>query len=77
MQYDHILDDMEISADPFSVCELHGHCSLGLGRLSGATLHYILAGKGECVLSGIANVPLSKGTPVSYTHLTLPTICRV
>ncbi len=64
MQYDHILDDMEISADPFSVCELHGHCSLGLGRLSGATLHYILAGNGECVLSGTANVPLSKGTLV-------------
>lgn len=64
MQYDHILDEMEINAEPFSLCELHGQCSLGLGRLSGATLHYILAGKGECNLRNHANIPLTKGTLV-------------
>jgi len=64
MQYDHILDEMEITADPFSLCELHGQCSLGLGRLSGATLHYILAGSGECSLRNHPNFPLSKGTLV-------------
>ncbi len=64
MQYDHILDEMEIAADPFSLCELHGQCSLGLGRLSGATLHYILAGNGECNLRNHPNIPLSKGTLV-------------
>lgn len=64
MQYDHILDEMEINTEPFSLCELHGECSLGLGRLSGATLHYILAGKGACSLHNRANIPLSKGTLV-------------
>ena len=64
MQYDHILDEMEITTDPFSLCELHGQCSLGLGRLSGTTLHYILAGNGECSLRNHPNIPLSKGTLV-------------
>ena len=75
MQYDHILDEMEINAEPFSLCELHGECSLGLGRLSGATLHYILAGKGACNLRNHANIPLSKGTlvlvPAHMSHALL------
>ncbi len=72
MQYNQILDEMEIKAEPFSLCELHGECSLGLGRLSGATLHYILAGNGECNLRDHANIPLSKGTmllvPAHMSH---------
>jgi AraC-like DNA-binding protein len=72
MQYDQILNEMEIKAEPFSLCELHGECSLGIGRLSGVTLHYILAGNGECNLRGHANIPLSKGTmllvPAHMSH---------
>ncbi len=64
MKYDHILDEMEITAEPFSICELHGQCSLGLGRMSGATLHYILAGNGECQIRDHPNIPLTKGTLV-------------
>lgn len=64
MNYNNILDEMELSAEPFSVCELHGECTLGLGRLSGATLHYILAGKGRVMLRNHSDIPLSKGTLV-------------
>jgi hypothetical protein len=52
MTFEHVFDDMEISADPFALCELHGRCSLGLGSLPSATLHYVLAGQGELVCHG-------------------------
>jgi AraC-like DNA-binding protein len=72
MKYDRILDEMEIRAEPFSLCELHGQCSLGLGRLSGATLHYILAGNGACSLRNYPNIPLTMGTlllvPAHMSH---------
>ena len=72
MKYDHILDEMEINAEPFALCELHGQCTLGLGQLSGATLHYILAGNGECNLRDHPNIPLSKGSlvlvPANMSH---------
>lgn len=64
MQYNHILDEMEITAEPFALCELHGQCSLGLGKLPSVTLHYILEGNGECSLRNHPNFPLSKGTMV-------------
>jgi AraC-like DNA-binding protein len=64
MNYNNILDEMELTTEPFSVCELHGECTLGLGRLSGATLHYILAGKGRVSLRNHPDIPLSKGTLV-------------
>jgi AraC-like DNA-binding protein len=64
MNYNNILDEMELNTEPFSLCELHGECSLGLGRLSGATLHYILAGKGRVALRNQPDIPLSKGTLV-------------
>lgn len=62
MSYEPIFDEMEISADPFALCELLGRCTLGLGSQSGATLHYILAGEGELVVMGHGSIRVEPGT---------------
>lgn len=61
---DHALDLLEIGADPFALCELKGACRLGLDRDAGATLHYVLEGRGALVVSGVGRLPLSPGTLV-------------
>lgn len=62
MSFEPIFDEMEISADPFALCELQGRCSLGLGSQSGATLHYILAGEGELVVARHGSIRVNAGT---------------
>lgn len=64
MSYDHILDELEITTDPFALCELKGECDLGLGRDASATLHYILSGEGEIMLHGRAALRVERGTLV-------------
>lgn len=64
MSFEHIFEEMEITADPFALCELHGKCDLGLGRRSGATLHYILAGHGEIVFQDRPSVEVGPGSMV-------------
>ncbi len=59
-----LLDEMEISTDPFALCELYGRCDLGLGRDPSATLHYVLAGQGEIVLHDRPAVPVRRGSLV-------------
>lgn len=62
MSFDRIFDELEISADPFALCELQGKCTLGLAGQAGATLHYLLSGKGELVLKGRPPIPIKAGT---------------
>ncbi|KZL03785.1 Xylose operon regulatory protein [Pseudovibrio sp. Ad14] len=57
-----ILDEMEIQAHPFALCELNGACDLDLDKDPLATLHYVLAGEGELVLPGRPAIPVSKGS---------------
>ena len=64
MSYEHIFNEMQIEADPFALCELHGKCDLGLGRLTGATLHYILVGRGEIVFQDQPPIEVKQGTLV-------------
>ena len=64
MDIEFILDEMEISADPFALCELYGRCDLGLARDPAATLHYVLAGQGEILLPGRPAVSVSRGSLV-------------
>lgn len=64
MNYDHVFDELEISTDPFAVCELKGSCDLGLGQDASATLHYILSGQGEIALRGRAALPIAAGSLV-------------
>ena len=64
MPFEHIFNDMEITADPFALCELQGRCDLGLGLQSFCTLHYVLAGEGEIVLKDRPPILVSKGALV-------------
>ncbi|MCL5777393.1 AraC family transcriptional regulator [Limibaculum sp. FT325] len=47
MSFEHVFDAMELGAEPFALCTLHGRCTLPLGRPAGTTLQYILGGRGE------------------------------
>ena len=64
MEHDFILEQMQIEAAPFALCELNGKGDLGLGQDSTATLHYVLSGRGEILVSGQPNLPVSRGTLV-------------
>ena len=70
--HDRILSALDIRAEPFAICALEGACSLGLGRLSGATLHYVLGGQGDLRLPGHAPVVLAPGrlvlVPAAMRH---------
>ncbi|MFB9149246.1 AraC family transcriptional regulator [Roseovarius ramblicola] len=70
--HDRILDALEISAEPFAVCALEGACSLGLGRVPRATLHYVLGGQGDVRLTGHAPLRLAPGrlvlVPAAMRH---------
>lgn len=59
-----ILDELEVVTDPFAVCELQGKCDLGVGRLAGVALHYILAGEGEIIFKNRNSVQLQPGSLV-------------
>ncbi len=54
--HDRILAELDIRAEPFAICALQGTCTMGLGRNPGATLHYVLGGRGK--LSFQSNAPL-------------------
>jgi len=64
MQFDHVFDELEITTEPFALCELRGACNLGLGQDASATLHYILSGAGEISFRSRAPFPVSRGTLV-------------
>jgi len=70
--HDRILSELEIRAEPFALCALEGACSLGLGRNSGATLHYVMEGTGALTFPSRPPLPLSPGrlvlVPASVRH---------
>lgn len=72
MKYDHVFDDLEISTDPFALCELSGSSTLGLGQNASATLHYVLSGEGEITFKNQAPLKVSKGclvlVPALHSH---------
>lgn len=61
IKHDQILNELEITVEPFAVCALEGVCSLSLGRVPNATLHYVLGGQGEMRLQGQEPLPLWPG----------------
>lgn len=64
MSFEHILNELEIKTEPFALCELHGKCDMGLGRLPTATLHYFLAGQGEIAFQDRPSIKVKKGALV-------------
>lgn len=72
MSYEPIFERLDINATPFALCELQGKCDLGLARRSSATLHYLLAGRGEIVIRGLPSLPVDRGSlvlvPATLSH---------
>lgn len=70
--HDRILSELDIAAEPFALCALEGACSLGMGRVPGATLHYVLGGQGRLSFQGLAPIDLHPGrlvlVPASLHH---------
>lgn len=64
MTYEHVFDELEISTEPFALCELRGACDLGLGGDTATTLHYILSGEGEISIRGHPPVRVRAGNLV-------------
>jgi len=62
MDFEHIFNEMEISAAPFALCELNGRCDLNLNRQSFATLHYVLSGAGEIAFPNAPKIKIDRGT---------------
>ncbi|MEO0910600.1 MAG: cupin domain-containing protein, partial [Pseudomonadota bacterium] len=71
MDTEFILDQMETSAEPFAVCQLHGRGDLPLGKDPMATLHYILAGRGEIIMPDAPPIEIEQGSLVL-----IPSLCR-
>lgn len=84
-----LLNELEVTADPFALCEVIGGGTLGLGRDAGATLHYVLQGRGRFLLSGGQVLEVAPGTlvflPAGQAHtlegrggpaLSRPAACR-
>ena len=59
-----ILDEMEVNTDPFAVCELRGRCDMGMGRLPGACLHYVISGQGEIAFNNRHPLSVQAGSLV-------------
>ncbi|MEM7067576.1 MAG: AraC family transcriptional regulator [Pseudomonadota bacterium] len=72
MSFEQLLNEMEVNAEPFALCELQGRCSLGLPGQSGVTLHYILAGEGEILFQDRQPIQVKTGTlvlaPTKLSH---------
>ncbi len=60
--FEDILNNLDVSLEPFAVCELYGNCQLGLGLRSNAILHYVLGGEGEVVIEGHSRCPVAEGS---------------
>lgn len=61
---ENILDALDVTLEPFALCEVHGEASLGLGRRSHAVLHYVLAGRGFISVDGYAPIATEPGSVI-------------
>lgn len=62
MSIDQVFDAIDIQLEPFALCELHGRCTLGLGRRAYSVLHYILRGSGEIWLDRNRPIAVKPGS---------------
>lgn len=64
MMHDDVLDALEVSLEPFALCEIRGEGSLGLGRRSHAVLHYVLMGQGSVTVDGHPAIAAQAGSVI-------------
>jgi AraC-like DNA-binding protein len=64
LELDWVFDALELSAEPFALCALGPRDTLALPRERKATLHYVLAGRGEVVIANRPPVIVEAGAVV-------------
>lgn len=64
MILDTVLDAVDVSLEPFALCEIRGEASLGLGCRPHAVLHYVIAGEGRVTVDGWPAIPARAGSVV-------------
>jgi len=73
MNFEHIFDQLEITTDPFAVCELKGQCDLDIGRDANVSLHYILSGVGALMIHDHPTIEVAPGSlvliPALHSHV--------
>lgn len=62
--FDHVLDALDVSLEPFAFCEIRGNASMGLGRRPHAVLHYVLAGQGSVTVDGFPPISTQPGSVI-------------
>ena len=74
--HDRILAELDIRAEPFAICALQGTCTMGLGRNPGATLHYVLGGRGKISFQARPSLALEPGRLVLVPSCMRHSLCN-
>jgi len=74
--HDRILAELDIRAEPFAICALQGTCTMGLGRNPGATLHYVLGGRGKISFQARPSLALAPGRLVLVPSCMRHSLCN-
>lgn len=69
MIFDHIFDQLDIRAEPFAICEIHGTCHVALQPDAAVTLHYILSGEGQIKMRKQPPIKIATGSLVLIPSL--------
>lgn len=69
MTFDHIFDQLDIRAEPFAICEIHGTCHVALKPDVAVTLHHILSGEGRITMRGQPPIRIATGSLVLIPSL--------
>ncbi|MEM7443032.1 MAG: AraC family transcriptional regulator [Pseudomonadota bacterium] len=62
--FDDVLNALEVSLEPFALCQIRGPNSMGLGRRTFAILHYVIAGSGSVVVDHKPPIKVEHGSVV-------------
>ncbi len=74
--HDRILAELDIRAEPFAICALQGTCTMGMGRNPGATLHYVLGGRGKLSFQARPALTLQPGRLVLVPSCMRHSLCN-
>jgi len=59
--FDDVLNALEVSLEPFALCQIRGQHTLGMGRRTFAILHYVVAGSGSIIVDHKPPVHVEQG----------------